>query len=79
MLGQSRDREVLEARLINAVRALPPEIDGAAALVVIQKHLDAELAEANSSIEAALGTPRYARTHGDAARRCRSPTHHAPG
>lgn len=60
MLGQSRDREVLEARLINAVRALPPEIDGAAALVVIQKHLDAELAEANSSIEAALGTPRYA-------------------
>jgi len=60
VLGQSRDREVLEARLINAIRALPPEIDGAAALVTIQRHLDAELAEANSSIAASLATPRYA-------------------
>lgn len=60
VLSQSRDREVLEARLLNAVRALPPEIDGAAALVAIQGHLDAELAEANSSIEAALASPRYA-------------------
>ncbi|MGB2840021.1 MAG: CYTH and CHAD domain-containing protein [Actinomycetes bacterium] len=60
VLSQSRDREVLEARLIKAVRSLPPEIDGAAALMAIQKHLDAELAEANSTIAAALASPRYA-------------------
>ncbi len=59
VLSQSRDREVLEARLIDAVRALPPEVDGAAALVTIQTHLDAELAEANSSIDAALASTRY--------------------
>jgi CHAD domain-containing protein len=60
VLSQSRDREVLEARLIDAVRALPPEVDGAAALVTIQSHLDAELAQAKSSIDAALASSRYA-------------------
>ena len=60
VLSQSRDREVQEDRLINAIRLLPSEVDGAAALVAIQKHLDAELAEAKSSIEAALASPRYA-------------------
>lgn len=59
VLSQSRDREVLEARLIDAVRALPPDVDGAAALVAIHKHLEAELVEANASIESALSSPRY--------------------
>ncbi len=59
VLSQSRDREVLEARLVEAVRALPPEVDGAAALVAIHKHLESELAEANASIESALASPRY--------------------
>ena len=40
MLGEARDREVLEARLLDAIRALPADVDGAAALVVIQTHLD---------------------------------------
>jgi CHAD domain-containing protein len=59
VLSQSRDREVLEERLIAAVRALPTDVDGAAALVAIQKHLDAELAEANASIEATMVSDRY--------------------
>ena len=59
VLSQSRDREVLEARLVDAVRALPPDVDGAAALVAIHKHLESELAEANASIESALASPRY--------------------
>ena len=58
-LSQSRDREVLEARLIDAVRALPPEVDGAAALSLIQRHLDAELEEANATIDEAMRSPRY--------------------
>ncbi|MCZ3386216.1 MAG: CYTH and CHAD domain-containing protein, partial [Actinomycetia bacterium] len=59
VLSQSRDREVLEARLIDAVKALPPDVDAAAALVAIQRHLEAELAEANASIELAIASPRY--------------------
>ncbi len=59
VLSQSRDREVLEARLVAAVRSLPPVADGAAALVVIQQHLDAELAEAKASIETAMASARY--------------------
>ena len=59
VLSQSRDREVLEARLVEAVRALPVEADGAAALAVIQQHLDSELAEAKASIAAAMESPRY--------------------
>lgn len=59
VLSQSRDREVLEARLVAAVRALPPEVDGAAALVAIEQHLDAELAEAKASIETAMASTRY--------------------
>jgi CHAD domain-containing protein len=59
VLSQSRDREVLEARLVDAVRALPPEVDSAAALVAIQQHLDAEVAEANETISAAMASDRY--------------------
>lgn len=58
-LSQSRDREVLEARLVAAVRTLPSEVDGAAALVLIQRHLDAELDEANATIADAMRSARY--------------------
>lgn len=58
-LSQSRDREVLEERLTDAVRALPPEVDGAAALVLIRRHLDSELVEANASMADAMRSQRY--------------------
>jgi CHAD domain-containing protein len=58
-LSQSRDREVLEARLVDAVRALPVDLDGAATLATIQKHLDAELHEAKATIEDAMVSGRY--------------------
>lgn len=58
-LSQSRDREVLEQRLVAAVRSLPSDIDGVGALVAIQKHLDAELDEANATIEGAMTSDRY--------------------
>ncbi|HEX5017121.1 MAG TPA: CYTH and CHAD domain-containing protein [Actinomycetes bacterium] len=61
VMGQSRDREVLEQRLVDAVRTLPAEVDAAAALVAIQKQLDAELDEANASIDEALKSERYRR------------------
>jgi CHAD domain-containing protein len=60
VMGQSRDREVLEARLLDAVRALPVDVDGAAALVLIQRHLGAELDQANAGIDEALASERYA-------------------
>ena len=58
-LSQSRDREVLEARLIDAIRTLPIDVDGAAALVMIQRHLDAELDQANASVAEAMASGRY--------------------
>lgn len=59
VLSGARDREVLEARLIDAVRMLPIDVDGAPALVMIQRHLESELDEANASIEEAMASPRY--------------------
>jgi CHAD domain-containing protein len=59
LLGESRDREVLEQRLVDAARSLPAEVDAAAALTTIQRHLDAQLVEANASIEAAMTSRRY--------------------
>jgi CHAD domain-containing protein len=59
VLSQSRDREVLEARLLGAVRALPADVDGAAALALIHRHLGAELVEANASIDEAMTSVRY--------------------
>ena len=59
VLGEERDREVLEARLVKAIRALPADLDGAAALVVIQTHLDNEIATARASIAEAMTSARY--------------------
>jgi CHAD domain-containing protein len=59
VLGEERDREVLEARLIDAIRALPADVDGVAALVVIQTHLDSEIETARASIEDAMTSERY--------------------
>lgn len=61
VLSQARDREVLEERLTEAVRALPAEVDGAAALVAIRQHLDAELVEAQAGIDEAMTSDRYVR------------------
>jgi CHAD domain-containing protein len=58
-LSQSRDREVLEERLIDAVRALPTEVDGAAALVLVRRHLEDELVEANATMADAMRSRRY--------------------
>lgn len=59
VLGAARDREVLEHRLFAAVRRLPGDLDRAAAFVMIQDHLEAELAVANTEIDAALRSDRY--------------------
>ncbi len=59
VLGEERDREVLEARLIDAIRALPTDVDGVAALVVIQTHLASEIETARASIEDAMTSERY--------------------
>jgi CHAD domain-containing protein len=59
VLSQSRDREVLEARLVDAVRNLPIDVDGAGALVTIQRHLDGELDVANATIGEAMASLRY--------------------
>jgi CHAD domain-containing protein len=59
VLSQSRDREVLEARLVDAVRSLPIDVDGAGALVTIQRHLDGELDVANATIGEAMASLRY--------------------
>ena len=59
VLSQARDREVLEARLVDAVRRLPVDVDGAAALVTIQRHLDDELDRANATIDEVMTSARY--------------------
>ena len=59
VLGASRDREVIEARLFASIRALPGDLDRAAALVAVQTQLDSERAVADHEIEVALGSVRY--------------------
>ena len=59
VLGEERDREVLEARLIDAIRALPSDVDGVAALVAIQTHLDNEIETARATIDEAMTSARY--------------------
>jgi CHAD domain-containing protein len=59
VLSQARDREVLEARLVEAVRNLPIDVDGAGALVTIQRHLDDELDAANATIDEVMASARY--------------------
>ncbi|MFL6181308.1 MAG: CHAD domain-containing protein [Actinomycetes bacterium] len=59
VLSQARDREVLEARLVDAVRNLPIDVDGAAALVTIERHLKQELDVANATIDEVMASPRY--------------------
>ena len=59
VLGAARDREVLELRLFAGVRALPGDLDRAAAFVAIQDHLEAELAVANQQIDQTLRSARY--------------------
>jgi CHAD domain-containing protein len=59
VLSQARDREVLEERFTNAIRMLPTDVDGAAALVAVRRHLDAELVEAQAGIDEAMASDRY--------------------
>ncbi len=59
VLSQARDREVLEERLTDALRMLPSDVDGAAALVAVRRHLDAELVEAQAGIDEAMASDRY--------------------
>jgi len=59
VLGAARDREVLEQRLFAGVRELSWDLDRAAAFVVIQDHMEAELALANQQINETLRSQRY--------------------
>lgn len=59
VLSAARDREVQEARLFAAIRALPGELDRAAAFVAVQDHLEAELVVAIDQIAATLKSDRY--------------------
>jgi len=59
VLSAARDREVLEERLFAAIRALPGELDRAAAFVAVQDHLEAELLVAKDQIAATLQSDRY--------------------
>ena len=59
VLSAARDREVLEVRLFAAIRALPGDLDRAAAFVAVQDHLEAELVVANDQIAATLQSDRY--------------------
>ena len=58
-MGASRDREVLQDRLLAGLRALPPAIDRAAGLVVVQDTLDADRVVAATQGREALASPRY--------------------
>ena len=58
-MGASRDREVLEERLMAGLRALPQDIDRAAGLVVVRDTLDADRLAAAGVGRAALASPRY--------------------
>jgi CHAD domain-containing protein len=59
VLGAARDSEVLEEHLFQAVRRLPPELDRAAGLVLIQDALDARIADAEVQRRAAMSSERY--------------------
>ena len=59
VLGGARDREVLEARLFAGIRMLPPDVDRAAAFVVVQDHLERELRVATAQISDVMQSQRY--------------------
>ena len=59
VLCAARDREVLERRLLNGIRALPPDLDRAAGYVVVQENLEAGLAEALADARVAMRSDRY--------------------
>lgn len=59
VLGAARDAEVLEEHLFEAVRALPPELDRAAGLVLIQDALDTRITEAEQQRRTAMSSRRY--------------------
>jgi CHAD domain-containing protein len=58
-MGASRDREVLQDRLLAGLRALPATIDRAAGLVVVQDTLDADRLVAVAQGQQALDSARY--------------------
>ena len=59
VFGAARDREVVEARLFAAIRALPGDLDRAAVLVAVRDHLETQLAAANEQISESLQSQRY--------------------
>jgi CHAD domain-containing protein len=59
VLGAARDREVLERRLLNGIRALPPDLDRAAGYVVVQDDLESGMAEAVEQAAVAMRSDRY--------------------
>ena len=60
-MGAARDREVLELRLLNGIRALPADLDRAAGYVVVQASLEASMAEAMTLAREQMRSSRYLR------------------
>jgi CHAD domain-containing protein len=59
VMGAARDREVLELRLLDGIRALPADLDRAAGYVVVQDDLEAGMTEAMEVARAEMRSPRY--------------------